>query len=294
MNQIERLQYAVIGKFTFEWADLDELRKIIPQQCEVKGSCQIGLFRSKHILIRLSKEEDFVNLISKGVFYLTCKDGYSYLMCTLIYDSKFKVNEETSMVMAWIPFPNLLPTFFVKECLFYLASVVGKPIQLDQATINKTRPSCAQVKVLVDLKGTFLKSMHINIEDEDIGEIRTNVVDIRYDYAPKYCGECKMQGHDKHNCRVINQCDSNLRLNLWEELYSISIGMDRPWLIGGVLVDTADIDDFKTCIEFCDLSQVPFKGSPFTWWNGRARDDCIFERLDRILVNAGCRIFLLS
>ncbi|WMV38519.1 hypothetical protein MTR67_031904 [Solanum verrucosum] len=43
MNQIERLQYAVIGKFTFDWADLDELRKIIPQQCRVKGSCQIGL-----------------------------------------------------------------------------------------------------------------------------------------------------------------------------------------------------------------------------------------------------------
>ncbi|KAK4732871.1 hypothetical protein R3W88_025859 [Solanum pinnatisectum] len=129
-------------------------------------------------------------------------------MCTLIYDSKFKVNEETSMALAWISFPNLLPTFFVKECLFSLASIVGKPIQLDQATINKTRPSCARVKVLVDLKETFPKSMHINIEDEDTGEIRTNVVDIRYDYVPKYCGECKMQGHDKHNCRVINQVNN--------------------------------------------------------------------------------------
>lgn len=99
---------------------------------------------------------------------------------------------------------------------------------------------------------------------------------------------------------VYAKCDSNLRLNLWEELYSISTGMDRPWLIGGdfnvvlngeekiggVPVVAADVDDFKTCIESCDLSQVPFKGSPFTWWNGRAGDDCIFERLDRILINA--------
>ncbi|KAG5599356.1 hypothetical protein H5410_030726 [Solanum commersonii] len=57
------------------------------------------------------------------------------------------------MVMAWISFPNILPTFFVKECLFSIDAAVGKPIQLDQVTIKKTRPSCARVKVLVDFKG---------------------------------------------------------------------------------------------------------------------------------------------
>lgn len=74
--------------------------------------------------------------------------------------------------------------------MFSLASVVRKPTQLDQATINKTRSSCTRVKVLVDLKGTFPKSMHINIEDEDTRGIKTNGVDIHYDYLPKYCGEC--------------------------------------------------------------------------------------------------------
>lgn len=29
---------------------------------------------------------------------------------------------------------------------------------------------------------------------------------------------------------------------------------------------------------------MQFKGSPFTRWNGRAGNDCIFERLDRILI----------
>lgn len=66
MDQIEQLQFAVIGKFTVDWSNFDELRKIIPQQCDIKGSCKIDLLRSKHILIRLSQQEDFVNLISKG------------------------------------------------------------------------------------------------------------------------------------------------------------------------------------------------------------------------------------
>ncbi|KAH0708725.1 hypothetical protein KY284_010152 [Solanum tuberosum] len=57
---------------------------------------------------------------------------------------------------------------------------------------------------------------------------------------------------------------------------------------GELLVVDADYEDFKNCIEFCDLVQVQFKGSPFTWWNGKVGKYCIFERLDRILINSDC------
>ncbi|KAK4721207.1 hypothetical protein R3W88_011440 [Solanum pinnatisectum] len=95
-------------------------------------------------------------------------------MRTLIYDSRFKVNEETSIAMAWISFPNLLPTFFVKEYMFSLVVVVGKPIQIVQATINKSRLSCARVKVIVDLRKDFPKVIQMNIENEATGEVRSN------------------------------------------------------------------------------------------------------------------------
>ncbi|KAF3672494.1 hypothetical protein FXO37_07486, partial [Capsicum annuum] len=123
------------------------------------------------------------------------------LMRTLIYDARFKINEETSKAMAWISFPNLLPTYFVKECLFFLASTVGKPLQLDLATINKTRPSCARVKVLIDLKGNFPKSVVMDTVNEEMGEQRTEIILIESDYLSKYCEESKMQGHDDDECR---------------------------------------------------------------------------------------------
>ncbi|KAF3667635.1 hypothetical protein FXO38_08480 [Capsicum annuum] len=119
MNMIENFQYAVIGKFTYEWLDLKELRLIIPQQCDIKGDCQI----------------------------------------------------------------------------------VGKPLQLDLATINKTRPSCARVKVLIDLKGNFPKSVVMDTVNEEMGEQRTEIILIESDYLSKYCEESKMQGHDDDECR---------------------------------------------------------------------------------------------
>ncbi|KAK6794274.1 hypothetical protein RDI58_007727 [Solanum bulbocastanum] len=63
MNYIENLQYAVVGKFSYGWPDLEELRTIIPRQCNIIGECKIGLLRNRHVLIRLEQQEDFINLL---------------------------------------------------------------------------------------------------------------------------------------------------------------------------------------------------------------------------------------
>lgn len=87
------------------------MRRIVPAQCGIKGERNIGLLRDRHILIRLTLWEDFINYTSKSAYYVKAKDGYEYQLRPLIYDAKFKAGEETSMAMAWISFPSLLPTF---------------------------------------------------------------------------------------------------------------------------------------------------------------------------------------
>ncbi|KAG5572293.1 hypothetical protein H5410_062059 [Solanum commersonii] len=116
-------------------------------------------------------------------------------MRTITCDVNFKIDEET---MAWISFLNLFPTFFGKESLFSLATAVGKPLQLDQATINQSRPSCAKVRVLVDLAPSLPKAVVVNILDAMTGKLKSDKIPIKYDYIPKYCSECKIQGHTKN------------------------------------------------------------------------------------------------
>lgn len=73
MNQMivnEKLQYAV-GKFSYGWYNFQDLKRIIPKQCELKGECNIGLLNSRHTLIRASNMEDYVNLLSKPAFYIS-------------------------------------------------------------------------------------------------------------------------------------------------------------------------------------------------------------------------------
>ncbi|KAG5594871.1 hypothetical protein H5410_036103 [Solanum commersonii] len=204
MNILENLQFAVVGKFSYGAPDINELRELIPKQCGISGGCQIGYLRNRHILMRFDRREDFIKILSKNSYYIIVKDGYAYQMRPFIYDANFKASEETTKVTTWISFPDLLPTFFVKEVLFSLAAVVGKPLQLDLATINKTRPSCAKVKVQIDLLDAKPEVVQMQLEDENTLENRVVSVKIQYDSLPAYCMKCKLQGHGEDDCRVLH------------------------------------------------------------------------------------------
>ncbi|XP_055822157.1 uncharacterized protein LOC129890681 [Solanum dulcamara] len=124
-------------------------------------------------------------------------------MRSFIWNPWFNPKKETSKVVAWISFSELPPTFFVKETVFSIATAVGKPLTVDLATANKTRPSCAKIKVEVDLLATLPKRINIAEKDES-GILKSKWVRINYDYLPKYCKHCRLQGHEEKECRSLN------------------------------------------------------------------------------------------
>ncbi|XP_075076623.1 uncharacterized protein LOC142163253 [Nicotiana tabacum] len=84
--------------------------------------------------------------------------------------------------------------------------------------------------------------------------------------------------------------------------------MELPWLvggdfyvilhedekIGGLPIHPPKYDDFAFFVNSCGLFDQGYKGSPFTWWNGRSNIECIFKRLDRILVNLPFQNMMLT
>ncbi|XP_019242361.1 PREDICTED: uncharacterized protein LOC109222455, partial [Nicotiana attenuata] len=98
---------------------------------------------------------------------------------------------------------------------------------------------------------------------------------------------------------VYAKCDPIERIELWDSLYAMATDMTSPWLVGGdfnviwdeeekfggLPVSLNEVDDFRHCINTCNLADLGFKGSIYTWWNGRSEEDCIFKRLDRCLGN---------
>ncbi|KAK4373753.1 hypothetical protein RND71_009137 [Anisodus tanguticus] len=197
----EELDFAVVGKFSYGLPDFQGLSNSIPTQCELKGQVQVGLLCNRHILIRCSMLEDYVALLSKPVWQIKEKNQY-HPMRTFKWETWFKPDEETSIAMSWISFSGLPPNYFGESTLFSLASKVGKPITIDAATRNKTRPSCAKVKVEVDLLKEHPKRIQIHVAKGK--EIQSKWFSIRYDHLPNYCKTCKLQGHDEIGCWLLN------------------------------------------------------------------------------------------
>lgn len=79
-----------------------------------------------------------------------------------------------------------------------LAATVGKPFQVDLATQNKNRPIYVRVQVELDLLGVFPKRTNVGISMKN-GEVKEKWINIKYEYVPKYCKTCKLQGHNKRS-----------------------------------------------------------------------------------------------
>nr|XP_009779392.1 PREDICTED: uncharacterized protein LOC104228608 [Nicotiana sylvestris] len=177
----EGLHQAVILKFSYGKPDLQELRQIISKQFDVKGYCNIGQLEYRHILIRFDLFEDFVQPLS--------------------ISTGFNPREETSRAVVWISLPDLPANFFAKRSLMSIASAVGKPLAVDKAMQDRTRPSTARVKVVLDLLDKHPKRIKIHIMDKNSGKVVEHYQEIVYDNLPKYCTYCKHQGHDERSCR---------------------------------------------------------------------------------------------
>ncbi|XP_075104741.1 uncharacterized protein LOC142178866 [Nicotiana tabacum] len=86
---------------------------------------------------------------------------------------------------------------------------------------------------------------------------------------------------------VYAKCDRIERIELLDSLYAMTSDMTVPWLVGGdfnviwdeeekfggLPVSLIEVDDFRHCINTCNLTDLGFKGSIFTWWNGRSEED---------------------
>ncbi|MDV3145785.1 MAG: hypothetical protein Q8736_02810, partial [Sweet potato little leaf phytoplasma] len=85
---------------------------------------------------------------------------------------------------------------------------------------------------------------------------------------------------------------------LWRELERIGSSMNGPWCVGGdfntILFDEEKMGGgppnhgsmrrFEHCLLNCSLSNIGFKGTPFTWQRGELQ-----ERLDRVVANDSWR-----
>ncbi|XP_060210327.1 stress response protein NST1-like [Lycium barbarum] len=184
-------------------------------------------------------------MMSTPAYYLKVHERHCQ-MRPLIWDPWFNPKEETSRAIAWISFTELPPNFFAREAVFSMATSVGKPLTVDLATANRTRPSCAKVKVEVDLLANLPKRINIAEEDES-GHEENECRALNQELARKFREEIRKENAEVVNEEVQNRVTDKGRGRGYNQ-------GKQEWMLRrnrykkdkfGVIIGEVDIDDKK-------------------------------------------------
>ncbi|XP_059310982.1 uncharacterized protein LOC132062424 [Lycium ferocissimum] len=222
--------------------------------------------------------EDYIHMMSKPAYYLKA-DGF-YQMRVQKWEPWFHPEYETSTALPWISFPSLASNFFVKESLVTMDKAVEKPLHVDIAMKNKSTPSCAKVKVVVDLLKDFPKRINIGMKWSGTGDSIANWIDIKYDYMPKYCKSCRLQGNNKKECEVLHPDLKPVKENKEEESAETSITAanmkQQEQLTKDALCTDLVVDKGKKAMKIA----VPSKDA---WNHGRRKNERAQKRTQEII-----------
>ncbi|KAI0522535.1 hypothetical protein KFK09_004915 [Dendrobium nobile] len=148
-------QFTLVENFGLNRPNLDSIRMFFTN-LKLLGFFSIGLLDSRHVAIQLSNDLDYSRVFARRSYFI-----FNCQMRVLKWTQFFDIKEESPIVPIWISFPNLRLHFFTQLVLHALGSIFRRPLQTDQATASRTRPSMARILVEVDITKKHSKEIWV-------------------------------------------------------------------------------------------------------------------------------------
>ncbi|KAH9662191.1 reverse transcriptase domain-containing protein [Citrus sinensis] len=189
----EPFKLALVGKFSFGRPSMDIIRKFFIS-LGLKGNSQISLLDNRHILIKLSLEEDYSRIWVRQTWYVNGRG-----MRIFKWSKDFRCATESPIVPVWVSLPHL-PVHFIhcKAALHSIAAAIGTPLRVDHATATVNRPSVARILIEYDISQPLLPRIWIGEGDSGFWQ------DVVFEKVPAYCSSCRHLGHSFDSCFIAN------------------------------------------------------------------------------------------
>ena len=157
-----------------------------------------------------NKGVDRVAMIKKGLYIVRflAMDRRDEVLAPsmLLFDSKPLImkaweqdkdffKEEVDVVPAWIQL-RVDFKYWSEKCLEKFATQIGRLVKVDQATVKREKLQYARIMVEVKLTQNFPDQISF-INEKGI----KMVVEVKYEWKPILCSNCKKIGHGTEECR---------------------------------------------------------------------------------------------
>ncbi|VFQ59730.1 unnamed protein product, partial [Cuscuta campestris] len=113
--------------------------------------------------------------------------------------------EDCPTVPVWVACPKLPIYLHDQRALALIASSLGRPLKVDENTLNFSRPDLALFCVEVDVSKPLPAKVHLKLGDKD------SFFPLIFENVPHYCSTCMKLGHLKGFCRRSLQGEKKLQ-----------------------------------------------------------------------------------
>ncbi|XP_072983399.1 uncharacterized protein [Typha latifolia] len=138
-----------------------------------------------YYLFRFEKEEDMVHALTKGPWTIQGR-----VLHLIPWRNNFRPSAEAfTSAPVWIQLHNLPQEYWELEALVPVAGYFGKPLRVDETTMDHTRSRFARVCVEIELEKPLKKAVWLGPKEDK--------VDLRvvYENIPMFCYRCGGIGH---------------------------------------------------------------------------------------------------
>ncbi|WMV47683.1 hypothetical protein MTR67_041068 [Solanum verrucosum] len=175
-------KWAIIGKFSQIRPSIDIIRREFTKIIPGKGNIKIRAYDMHHVFLDFDNIEDHLNVLSRNFIHLGGLD----IMKIMKWSTTFKPNSDHSLAPVWVNLPDLKWHLFEWDAICRILEPIGTPLLLDKATLTKTRPTIAKVRVEIDLTKPFIDEVILEITNRDG---LTEMINQRTEYEtiPAFC-----------------------------------------------------------------------------------------------------------
>ncbi|VFQ98543.1 unnamed protein product [Cuscuta campestris] len=187
-----RFRFALIGRFRRR-PPIAVVKNFLTR-LGLAGGFTIGELNSNSILINFEQDEDYQRLFLRKSWTL----GKEIMVVTK-WSPNLRPNEDSPIVPVWVSIPNLPIHLHDQKALFCITSKLGKPLKVDNATLNFSRPKAARVCIEIDVSKYLHQKIHVKHIDEDL------FFQVLYEDPPSFCDSCHRLGHNATTFKAANQ-----------------------------------------------------------------------------------------
>lgn len=165
----------------------------------IKGDLQVLSMGNGFLLFKFSNDGDKKRALEEGPWFVR---GKPLVLRPWTINSKFE-KDKLLTIPIWVKFPKLALQFWSPTLIDRVASTLGTPLYMDEATTTSSRVDFAHVCIEISSSFSFPRTTHLEVDG----------IEVDYDWEPMPCQRCSSFGHEPGSCVSVSTTLAALEVN---------------------------------------------------------------------------------